>query len=112
MQEPPPAKEQKALAAPDQQQKKKRGGKRCVAAALYHLIRPFVIVRARKEKEKYAVTELQKQQNRMAFGKAELEVLNFDEMEGLGMVGTSLGTGNVRAAGIDVRTKGERDKIN
>jgi len=53
MQEPPPAKAPKPLPAPDDKPKKRRGGKR-----------------ARKLKEMYAMTEVRKQANRMAFGPA------------------------------------------
>jgi U4/U6 small nuclear ribonucleoprotein PRP31 len=52
-----------------------------------------------------APTEMQKQQNRMAFGQAEEEVIVFDETEGLGMINQSLGTGRVRAVGADARNK-------
>ena len=50
-QEPPPVKAAKALAAPIEAPKKRRGGRR-----------------VRKMKERYAVTELRKQANRMNFG--------------------------------------------
>jgi U4/U6 small nuclear ribonucleoprotein PRP31 len=53
-QEPPPAKTAKPLPVPDEKPKKRRGGRRL-----------------RKQKELYAVTELRKQQNRLAFGKPE-----------------------------------------
>jgi hypothetical protein len=43
----------------------------------------------------------------MSFNVAEEETYNFDESEGLGMVGQSLGTGRVRAAVADPRNKGE-----
>ena len=56
-------------------------------------------------KEQYAITELQKQQNRMGFNVAEEEVLVLDETEGLGMINQSLGTGRVRATTADNRTK-------
>lgn len=50
-QEPPPCKATKALPAPIEAPRKKRGGRR-----------------VRKMKERYAVTELRKQANRMNFG--------------------------------------------
>ena len=50
-QEPPPVKAAKALPAPLEAPKKRRGGRR-----------------VRKMKERYAVTELRKQANRMNFG--------------------------------------------
>jgi U4/U6 small nuclear ribonucleoprotein PRP31 len=74
---PPPLKTVKALPIPDSERKKRRGGKR-----------------ARKLKELYAQTEMQKQKNRLAFGEtAEQEVFVGDRMEGMGM----LGKGNLRA---------------
>ena len=50
-QEPPPVKGARALPAPIEAPKKRRGGRR-----------------VRKMKERYAVTELRKQANRMNFG--------------------------------------------
>ena len=54
-QEPPPVKWAKALPAPIEAQKKRRGGRR-----------------VRKMKERYAVTELRKQANRMNFGEVRI----------------------------------------
>ena len=54
-QEPPPVKATKALPAPIEAPKKRRGGRR-----------------VRKMKERYAVTELRKQANRMNFGEVML----------------------------------------
>lgn len=51
LQEPPPVKAIKPLAAPLEAPRKKRGGKR-----------------VRRMKERYALTEMRKQQNRMTFG--------------------------------------------
>jgi len=67
-QEPPPPKKKKALAAPLGEYKKKRGGKR-----------------SRREKDKIKMTEIQRQKNRMPFGKAEIT----DDYtgEGFGMIG-------------------------
>lgn len=75
-QEPPPPKAIKPLPAPDDQPRKKRGGKR-----------------ARKMKEKFGVTELRKQANRMAFGVEAEETLG-NTGRGLGLIGK--GTGKVR----------------
>jgi U4/U6 small nuclear ribonucleoprotein PRP31 len=58
----------------------------------------------------YAVTELQKLQNRVAFGQPEEEVLNFDETEGLGMLGQTIGTGKVRAITAQVNKMVSRSK--
>mmetsp|Transcript_2131 Transcript_2131/g.8375 ORF Transcript_2131/g.8375 Transcript_2131/m.8375 type:complete len:206 (+) Transcript_2131:1207-1824(+) len=67
--EPPPAKTAKPLPVPDERPGKKRGGRR-----------------HRKQKELYAMTDVRKQQNRMAFGKAE-ETYGNDMEDGLGMLG-------------------------
>jgi len=75
-QEPPPPLPPKPLPAPDDAPRKKRGGKR-----------------ARKMKEKFAVTELRKQANRMAFGVEAEETLG-NTAKGLGLIGK--GTGKVR----------------
>lgn len=75
-QEPPAPKAPKPLPAPDDQPRKKRGGKR-----------------ARKQKEKFGVTELRKQANRMAFGVEAEETLG-NTGRGLGLIGR--GTGKVR----------------
>ncbi|KAJ3117165.1 U4/U6-U5 snRNP complex subunit prp31 [Nowakowskiella sp. JEL0407] len=84
--EPPPGKNVKALPIPDEGPKKRRGGKR-----------------VRRMKEKYAITELSKQQNRMSFGVAEEEVGVMDETVGMGMIGGS--TGKIRLNTSDPRTK-------
>lgn len=86
--EPPPTKDVKSHKVPLYVPKKKRGGKL-----------------ARKRKEKQSMTELQKLQNRVGFNVAEDEVLVGDEFEGLGMLGQS-GSGSVRAAAVDTKTKG------
>ena len=54
-QEPPPCKDIKALPAPIEGPRKRRGGRR-----------------VRKMKERYAVTELRKQANRMNFGEVNI----------------------------------------
>ncbi|KAI8807371.1 Nop domain-containing protein [Cladochytrium replicatum] len=83
--EPPPGKSIRALPVPDEGPKKRRGGKQ-----------------ARKMKEKMAMTELRRQQNRMSFGVAEEEVGAMDRTKGLGLIGGS--TGKIRVA-ADARTK-------
>ncbi|KAL7415718.1 hypothetical protein BDY24DRAFT_406283 [Mrakia frigida] len=73
MSEPAPLKVTKALPRPDETKKKRRGGRK-----------------ARAEKESMEITELHKQQNRMAFGEAEEEAEGFgDETIGMGMIGKS-----------------------
>lgn len=59
---------------------------------------------ARKAKEAYAMTELRKLQNRMAFGEAEEETGAYDETRGLGMIGSA--SGKVRAGAGEARSKG------
>lgn len=60
---------------------------------------------ARKAKEAYAMTELRKQQNRLKFGEAEEEVGAYDDVQGLGMIGSA--SGRVRANMGEARSKGE-----
>jgi U4/U6 small nuclear ribonucleoprotein PRP31 len=79
LQEPPPTRNIRALPAPIEPLKKRRGGRR-----------------VRKQKEAYAITELQRQQNRIYFGDVENEVSSMDQSKGLGMIGKQLG--NIRAA--------------
>ena len=69
MQEPAPYKQTKPLAAPKDIAGKRRGGRR-----------------ARKQKQLLATTEVRRLQNKVAFGKPELEVVVGDEIEGLGML--------------------------
>lgn len=94
--EPPPNKGVRALPAPDDKPSRKRGGRR-----------------ARKAKEATAMTDLRKAQNRMAFGKEELEVGYGagDGTKGLGMIGQS-NDGRVRQTQIDQRTKARLSKKN
>jgi U4/U6 small nuclear ribonucleoprotein PRP31 len=92
---PPPNKGARALPAPDDKPSRKRGGRR-----------------ARKAKEQYAMTDLARAQNRMAFGKEEVEVGVGDETEGLGMIGSAATDGQVRATQIDQRTKAKLSKKN
>ena len=88
LQEPPPVKATKALPAPIEAPRKRRGGRR-----------------VRKMKERYAVTELRKQANRMNFGELNEDVhqhaMGFD----IGNVGKSGIGGGIRMAQIDERTK-------
>jgi U4/U6 small nuclear ribonucleoprotein PRP31 len=83
VQEAPPAKEVKALPAPDFQKKARRGGQRM-----------------RKIKEKYQMTELRKQANRVAFGtNAQDEVGSSGK--GMGLINQSMGTGKLRVSAQD-----------
>ncbi|KAF9954558.1 U4/U6-U5 snRNP complex subunit prp31 [Mortierella alpina] len=91
--EPPPQKNVKALPAPLEAPKKRRGGRR-----------------ARKEKELYAVSEMQKLKNRVEFGVEEQEVMGYGTTEGLGMLGQNgagSGTGRIRAAQQNNRNRGK-----
>ena len=94
--EPPPNRGARALPAPDDKPSRKRGGRR-----------------ARKAKEATAMTDLRKQQNRMAFGKEEKEVGygTGEGTKGLGMIGME-GDGRVRATAVDQRTKAKLSKKN
>ncbi|KAG0306468.1 U4/U6 small nuclear ribonucleoprotein Prp31 [Dissophora globulifera] len=91
--EPPPQKNVKALPAPLEAAKKRRGGRR-----------------ARKEKELYAVSEMQKLKNRVEFGVEEQEVMGYGTTEGLGMLGqnhSGAGAGRIRAAQENNRNRGK-----
>lgn len=88
MQEAAPVKAIKALPAPVDAPKKKRGGRR-----------------VRKMKERYAVTELRKQANRMNFGELEEDVYQNDLGYTRGNIGKSGIGGSIRMAQIDERTK-------
>jgi len=92
---PAPNRGARALPAPDDKPSRKRGGRR-----------------ARKSKEQYAMTDLRRAQNRMAFGKEEEEIGVGDETEGLGMIGSAATDGKVRATQIDQRTKAKLSKKN
>ncbi|RKP09298.1 hypothetical protein THASP1DRAFT_14459 [Thamnocephalis sphaerospora] len=87
MQEPAPNKNARALPAPIEAAKKRRGGRR-----------------VRKQKEAYATTELQRQQNRIQFGDVETEASSMDQIKGLGMIGRQIG--NIRAATATTKNKG------
>ena len=65
---------------------------------------------ARKAKEQYATSELQKLRNRMRFGEQEEEDMGIDESIGLGMIGTS--SGRIRANAGETRTKAKMSKSN
>lgn len=94
LREPPPNSGPKALPVPDDKPSRKRGGRR-----------------ARKAKEATAMTDLRKQQNRMAFGKEEKQVGFGEDSVGLGMIGQE-NDGRIRAAGIDKRTAAKLSKKN
>jgi len=87
LQEPPPVKTTKPLAAPVEPPRKKRGGKR-----------------VRRMKEKVAQTELRKQANRMNFGEIEEDAYQEDPGLSLGVIKKG-GTGRIRAAQVDEKTK-------
>ena len=92
--EPPPNKGTRALPAPDDKPSRKRGGRR-----------------ARKAKEATAMTDLRKEQNRMAFGKEEKEVGYADSSKGLGMIGQQ-NDGRIRSIQTDQRTRAKLSKNN
>ncbi|KAE9980318.1 hypothetical protein BLS_008085 [Venturia inaequalis] len=86
----------RALPAPDDKPARKRGGRR-----------------ARQAKEKYAMTDLRKQQNRMVFGKEEAETGygTGEGTKGMGMIGAN-NDGRVRNTQIDKRTAAKLSKKN
>eukprot|EP00794_Sanderia_malayensis_P020240 gene20240-22219_t len=86
LQEPPPVKEVKALPRPDDPVRTKRGGRR-----------------VRKMKEKFAVTEMRRQANRMKFGQLGEDVYQTDLGYGVGTI--KEGSGKVRNAAVDKKTQ-------
>ena len=88
-QEPPPAKKGDVLPLPDadEAKKKRRGGKRY-----------------RKMKERYGMTEIKKQANRMGFNQAEEEFFDGEDTIGLGVIGKE-GSGRLRAVAAQQRQK-------
>ena len=88
-QEPPPARTEKPLPAPGMIQKKRRGGKRM-----------------RAMKERYGMSDMRKQANRVGFNVAEDEIGY--EGEGLGLLGKSAGAG---AANGKLRFQEKKAKI-
>lgn len=94
--EPPPSAKSRALPAPKEQQAKKRGGRR-----MRHL------------KEQTAMTEMRAAQNRVSFGEGEdLDVGVGSDDEGVLAGGNKgpKGSGAIRAAGIDERTRAKLSK--
>jgi len=87
LQEPPPVKTVKPLPKPVEAPRKRRGGKR-----------------VRKGKERYAITELRRQANRTTFGDIGDDAYQEDLGYNRGNIGKG-GTGRVRAAQIDEKTK-------
>merc|ERR1719334_1001503 len=88
MQEPAIVKGVRALPAPVDAPKKKRGGRR-----------------VRQMKERYAVTELRKQANRMTFGELEDDSYQNDLGATRGNIGKGGIGGGIRMAQVDERTK-------
>ncbi|XP_062507567.1 U4/U6 small nuclear ribonucleoprotein Prp31-like [Corticium candelabrum] len=87
LQEPPPVKQVKPLPRPDPSIRKKRGGRR-----------------VRRMKDKYAITEMRRQANRMTFGEVEDDPYQTEMGFNVGNVGKS-GSGKVRAAVVDSKTQ-------
>jgi U4/U6 small nuclear ribonucleoprotein PRP31 len=87
LQEPPPVKFIKPLPKPLEGGKKKRGGKR-----------------VRKLKERYAITEYRKQQNRLNFAEIEDDAYQDDLGYSRGTIGKK-NTGGIRMPQIDEKTK-------
>lgn len=85
--EPPPVKFVKPLPKPIDPSRKKRGGKR-----------------VRKNKERYAMTELRKQANRLNFAEIDDDAYQDDLGYSRGTIGKT-GTGRIRAAQVDEKTK-------
>lgn len=88
MQEPAPSKEAKPLPRPDDAPRKKRGGRR-----------------VRKMKEKFAVTEMRRQANRLEFGKIGEDVYQTDLGFSVGTMGKEKSGGRVRNPVVDKKTQ-------
>merc|ERR1719312_387096 len=88
LQEPPAVKAVRALPAPVDAPRKKRGGRR-----------------VRQMKERYAMTELRKQANRMTFGELEEDLYQNDLSYTRGNIGKGGIGGGIRGAQVDERTK-------
>ncbi|KAL1194611.1 putative U4PU6 small nuclear ribonucleoprotein Prp31 [Cardamine amara subsp. amara] len=86
-QELPPARQPKPLPVPDSEPKKRRGGRRL-----------------RKMKERYAVTDMRKQANRMAFGTPEESSLGDGLGVGYGMLGQA-GSNRLRISSVPSKLK-------
>ncbi|CAH3159842.1 unnamed protein product [Pocillopora meandrina] len=86
--EPPPLKETKALPRPDDAPRKKRGGRR-----------------VRKMKEKFAITEMRRQANRLEFGQIGEDVYQTDLGFSVGTMGRKENTGRVRTPAVDKKTQ-------
>uniref|UniRef100_A0A8D8RVK1 U4/U6 small nuclear ribonucleoprotein Prp31 n=1 Tax=Cacopsylla melanoneura TaxID=428564 RepID=A0A8D8RVK1_9HEMI len=85
--EPPPVKFVKPLPKPIESGRKRRGGKR-----------------VRKMKEKFAITELRKQQNRLSFADIEDDAYQEDLGYTRGTIGKT-GAGRIRTPQVDEKTK-------
>lgn len=85
--EPPPVKFAKPLPKPIESGRKRRGGKR-----------------VRKMKERYAMTELRKQQNRLSFAQIEDDAYQEDLGYTRGTIGKA-GAGRIRTPQVDEKTK-------
>jgi U4/U6 small nuclear ribonucleoprotein PRP31 len=86
--EPPPVKAAKPLPRPDDAPRKKRGGRR-----------------VRKMKERYAITEIRKQANRMTFGSIQEDAYQDDLGFDAGQLGRGGVSGPVRAPTADKKTQ-------
>ena len=87
-QEPPPVKETKALPRPDDTVRPKRGGKR-----------------ARKMKEKLAITEMRRQASRVTFGEISEDVYQQHIGFGVGSLAKESASGKVRNPNVDKKTQ-------
>ncbi|KAJ2846313.1 U4/U6-U5 snRNP complex subunit prp31 [Coemansia brasiliensis] len=76
----------KPLPIPDEGPKRRRGGRK-----------------VRKAREPFMATELQKQRDRLQFGKFQDEVVVMDELEGVGMLGQA--AGRIRATQLNNRAQ-------
>ena len=86
--EPPPVKAPKPLPRPDDAPRKKRGGRR-----------------VRKMKDRYAITEIRKQANRMTFGEIQEDAYQDDLGFSTGQFGKGGVSSSIRAPTTDKKTQ-------
>ncbi|KAJ3220355.1 U4/U6 small nuclear ribonucleoprotein Prp31 [Dinochytrium kinnereticum] len=96
LQEPPPGKNQPAATIPTDKPQKAKTSKLfpCLMkghASVEEERDAYIIIRVRHMKERLAVTEAWKAQNRVKFGEAEEEVIAGDTVKGLGLLGKDSG---------------------
>lgn len=107
-------KEDKPLPAPDDKPKKRRGGRKYVFSHFFEKFSQEILekltyfYRVRRMKQKYEMTDLRKQANRMPFGMNAQEEVGLTG-ETLGYIGMA-GSGKVRVAAVDKGILNKKNK--